>query len=211
MPAYALCETCEERCWENLHWIADHWRDLEEQLTAPEKPADGMPRGTRDAVGINLNGNVVDARRRITDTLRYWVQVILDENPGFDGPKDHPVAMARYLAKQHRRITRHHDAGVAAGLAIDAHDLRRLAFRYGFPSGARLFQPKPPIPCREEIEGEACPGEYQTWVTDRMDELPDLKCSWEPTHTLSPAEFRRVGRRTLDPEAVKTFIDAIGA
>lgn len=215
MPAYAICGVCEERCWENLHWIADHWADLEEQLTAPEGAADGMPRAKiRDAVGISLNPKVVALRRKVYDELRYWVQVILDENPGFTGPKDDVVAFARYLARQHRRITRHHSPGVAAALPIVAHDLRREMYPLAFPSGGRLYTPEPVIPCAEHTEtdqGERvpCPGHYRAWVTDRADGIPDLTCSEDRSHVLSPAGFRRAGRQTMKAEAALRLVQEI--
>lgn len=209
MPGYGICDICEERCWENLHWLADHWADLEDQLAAPDRPADGMPRSRSDATGIVINDKVAELRRKVHDTLRYWSQVVLDENPGFTGPKDDPVSLARYLARQHRRITRHHDAGLAAALPIDVHDLRREVFKRAFPSGARLWTPEPEIPCKETTEDGPCPGQYQTVVHDRMDGVPDLHCSIDRTHLLTPAEFRRVGRQTMKGEAAMRLVQAI--
>lgn len=214
MPGFAICDICEERCWEDLHWIADHWDDLEVMLTSPTRGPDGMPHAKSDATGIVINDAVAELRRRLADDLRYWCQVILDENPGFSGPKDDVVSFARYLARLHKRITRHHDAGLAAALPVDVHDLRREMYRRAFPSGARLYTPEPAIACVEHEtsdEGERiqCEGIYRAWITDGTDGMPDLTCSVNEEHVLTPMGFKRAGRQTMKADAMMRLRDAL--
>lgn len=215
MPGMAICDVCEERCWESLHWIADHWRDLEQMLTAPERGADGLPRGTRDGTGITLNEAVADLRAEVASTLAYWAHVILDEHPGFEGPKSQDApTLARYVARQHRRITRHHDHGLAASLPIDVAELRRQVRRRAFPSGARLFDPEPAIPCMEHSTSDLgeridCPGHMVAWVHGRMDGYPDLVCTEDETHRLEPARWMKAGKRAMNEAAARALDAAI--
>lgn len=213
MPNHAICDVCEERCWESLHWLADHWQDLEVQLTRPEShAASGMPKGGRDGTGIELNEAVADLRHQLDAALHHWVHVLLDEAPGFKGPKSEPVTMARYLAMHHKRITRMTDGAIAADFTCAVADMRRQMRRRAFPSGARLYDPE--LPCAEHSTSDLgeripCPGRYVTWVTDRMDGTPDLVCTEDENHVLTPAEFRRAGRRTVKAAAAATMLEAI--
>jgi len=214
MPGYSICDICEERCWENLHWLADHWPDLEVMLTAGSRGPDGMPHAKSEVTGISINETVAELRRTITDTLRYWTHVILDENAGFTGTKDDAVSMARYVAGHSRRITRHHDEALAAALPIDANDMRRQMYRRAFPSGARLYIPEPEIPCAEHAvsdlgERVPCTGIYRAWITDQTDGVPDLLCSEDEEHVLTPEGFRRTGRRVIKTAAAMALVRAI--
>lgn len=212
MPGFALCDVCEERAWEHLHYIARHWDDLGKMLTHPESSAyDGMPKAPdSEETGIELNEKVLETRTRIVHWLHYWVRVVLDDNPGFVGPADEPRAQAKWLAMQCARITRGWDKPQAASFATEARDVMRELRSRAFPSGARLFVPEPLIACAEhtvDAEGARvpCPGHYRAWITERTDGLPDLVCSEDREHLLTPAGFKRAGRVTMRQDAAEAL------
>ena len=203
MPGFAICERCETRAWESLHWIADTWDATAEALTVPEVH-DGERHGSRGAsTGIALNEVSTTARAQTRETLRFWVHVILDQHPGFKGPRDHDApAYARYVARHIKTLTRTPDDFQAVGLLSDIAQLRRLVRRAAYPSGARLFDTG--MACTEHGTNDQggrvpCPGTMQTWVTDRMETLPNLVCSVDRDHILEPHTWMRA-RRGLAPE-----------
>lgn len=214
IPGHNICDICEERCWENLHWLADHWADLEQMLTRPEHHGyDGMPRKPdSEETGIELNEAVAELRHQVDAALHHWVKVILDDGPGFTGPRSDPVSMARYLARHHKRITR---GAKGADFTVAVAGMRREVNRRAFPSGARLYDPEPPILCVEHGTSDTgertpCPGHYVTWMTNRTDgTLPDLTCTVDKTHVLTPAGFRRAGRLTMQAGAAGRMVNAI--
>lgn len=213
MPGFAICERCETRAWESLHWIADSWDDTADALTVPEVH-DGERRGSRGAsTGIALNETAASARAETREKLRFWVHVILDQHPGFIGPRDQDApGLARYLARHIKTLTRTPDDFQAVGLLSDIADLRQLVRRAAYPSGARLFDTG--MPCTEHATSDTgeripCPGTMQTWVTNRMDTLPNLVCSEDREHILEPHTWMRA-RRGLAPEIRQWQREATG-
>lgn len=217
---HPLCATCEARVAEHLRDIADLWPDTEEALRAPSggtgraEPVSGS-RTHR----LPLNEDVADARAHTLTTLAYWSQVVAAA-AGYPPPAAFTLEtipnLARWLATHHLYLTRNDDEGVCISIAHDAHDLRRQLRRVTYPSGARRFpgRHEAQLPCVEHTTDDTgartpCPGVYYAWITDRMDGFPDLRCTEDPEHTLTPAGFRRLGRATLDPDGTRNLLAAI--
>jgi hypothetical protein len=188
----ALCEKCEDRAWDDLQVVARVWPDTEVQLMGAVKGGDGSGvRAVKDP-GLSLNPRVVEARQDITNTLLFWAHLLLDERRTLTAPKGEADALARFVGANLAHLTHHHDQGIAVSIAEDARRLAKLARRTAYPSGARLF--KPGVPCTEHTTNDLgeripCPGEYQAWVIEGNG-LPELACTEDQTHTLSPTGFK---------------------
>ena len=119
--------------------------------------------------------------------------------------------LASWLGTNLRHLTRHNDQREAVAfveeVTRDARVLRSLAE----PLGARKYAPG--IPCVEHLtdamgQRVPCGGSYEARVWDGMGVVPDLRCTVDGTHILTPAGFRRLGR-ALNKGAVEALAEAI--
>lgn len=192
-----ICHDCADRAASNLQDVARDWPATEAQLTAPDRGNDGTGVKSARNPGIDLNPRVVEARADITHTLTFWAHLLLDENQTLPRPRQDVPGLARFVGTNLRHLTHHHDHGLAVSIIEDAHRLARLARSTAYPKGARRYEPG--IPCVEHDTDDTgarvpCPGEYGAWVWDGMGHVPDLECSADREHVLTPAGFRRLGR-----------------
>ena len=195
MPGCSVCDVCEDRAWEACQTIARTWAATEAQLTAPV--THGEPVKSSRSPGLDLNPRTVEARQRIATEVAFWAHVLTDAASTLRPRGDDVPALARFLGSNLRHLTRHHDEGVAGAFAGEIRALGRLAVRTAYPKGARLFEPG--IPCVEHGTDDrgvrvVCVGTYGAWVWEGMGLLPDLRCSEDQTHVLTPEGFRRLGR-----------------
>ncbi len=210
---WPLCEVCEQRVSENLRDIADLWPDVTEALRSPEVHGEKVSKSR--TIGLPLNETVADARRDALNTLAYWVHVIVEEASTLTAPSfdlEHLPDLAHFLAKHSRWLTRNYDQGVCISISADAHRLRRDLRRAAYPNGGRRYDPG--IACVEHGTDDQgarvpCPGHYTAWVFDGMGFQPDLTCSADSAHVLTPAGFRRLKRTVIDPAAAKNLMAAI--
>ncbi|HEY9250567.1 MAG TPA: hypothetical protein VIO38_15615 [Rariglobus sp.] len=212
MRGAPMCEACEDRAWSDLQTVARVWPDTEAQLTAPNKGGDGTGVRSARAPGIDLNPRVVEARKDITNTLTFWVHLLIDEHETLQLHGTDPSAMARFIGSNVRHLTHHHDEGIALSIVEDAHRLARLVIATAYPKGARRYEPG--IPCVEHATSDMgervpCAGEYGAWVWDGMGYVPDLECSLDRGHVLTPDGFRRLGRTVLRMGATTNLANAI--
>lgn len=215
---WPLCEVCEERVAENLRDIAEVWPDTEEALRVPEMVGGEKVSGSA-TIGLPLNEAVADARREALTTLAYWAQVVVQEAQTLTAPPfdlEHVGGLATWLSVHYRRLTRNYDEGVCISISADAHRLRSDLRRAAYPSGARRFpgRHERQLPCVEHgvnDQGERvqCPGTYFTYIVRGMDGFPDLRCSEDETHIMTPLGFRRLGRVALDREGSRRLMAAI--
>lgn len=216
---WPLCTTCEDNIATNLRDIARIWPDTTDALTNTTTNHGEPVSGTRTN-NLPLNEAVADAR---TETHRYlttWAHTAATTaglNPPPTTTLDTVPQLATWLARHHKALTRNYNQDTALSTTY-THDLRRKLHNVTYPTGARRFPNRndPQLPCIEHTtnqhgERTPCPGTYSTWITDQTDGLPDLTCSENPEHVLTPAGFRRLSRAALDPAAAARFTAALTA
>lgn len=215
---WALCAVCEERVSENLRAIAAIWPDTEDALRTPTVAGGEKVSGTATH-GLPLNEAVADARREALTRLAYWAQVVVQESQALTAPPfdlAHLPGLARWLAKHHRHLTRNYDEGTSISISVDAHEILRELRKVTYPTGARRFprRDEQQLPCVEhgvDDQGRRtpCPGVYYTYLSDRMDGFPDLRCTEDATHIMTPLEFRRLRRAVVDADGARRLMAAI--
>lgn len=122
-----------------------------------------------------------------------------------------PAFLAGFVATNLRTITHGQDEWLAVGIAVDARTIAGNARANVAPSGRRTY--KPGIPCTEHSTDEhgqriPCQGEYQAKVTDGMGYVPDLVCSVDAGHVMTPGGFRTLGR-VMDKGGAERLLGAL--
>jgi len=212
MRGAPVCDVCEERAYDDLQAIARCWPGTEAMLTAPNKGGDGTGVRSTKNPGIDLNEKTVAARVDITNTLTFWVHLLIEEHPTLTAPRGEADTLARFIGTNLRHLTRHHDHGLAVSIIEDARRLSKLCKRIAYPTGARRYEPG--IPCVEHDTNDLgeripCPGEYGAWVWDGMNHRPDLTCNADPTHVIEPSGFKRLARRVTPEQAMVNLMQKI--
>ena len=198
MPRSALCETCIQRTWDDLQTIAKLWDQTADMLvrhgSGSERRAPG-PSG-----GIDLVDYVLRKRAEVKTTCTFWIHVLLeDERIGQAPSIDDVPRLARMVATHldhltHAPMMEGHQVSIREDARSMARSLRKAL---GFDPARRVDTG---IRCTEHDTDDAgqrvpCMGTYTYTVHERMDGFPDLVCTEDDTHRITPEGFRRVARR----------------
>lgn len=206
MPGSPICDTCEHRAYEAWRRVATQWHQTINALTATttSDSAGYITGGTTPE--LTINEHAADDRKKILTDARYWTHILLDTGriARVPDPDDVP-RMASLIATHITHLTRLHTTGPtgiphAVGIVQDALACGGKMRWLVNPQPTRRF--KPGIPCTEHTTSDTgervhCPGEYTARLGEQMTGLPDLVCSEDSSHVLTPAGFRRLGR-TID-------------
>src|SRR5690606_2975488 len=105
-----LCDTCEQHVADDLARIAELWPDTEDALTGNTTGTSGEKVSTSRTTRLPLNEAVADARRETLTTLAYWAQEVGTVAGTLTPPPftlERTPDIARWLARNHRWLTRH--------------------------------------------------------------------------------------------------------
>lgn len=213
-----LCGACTDRLRDGLRKIASRWDDLEKALISSEPGAPGEGhRGRSTSTGLAINERVSRVRRQVSDLMWFVVQVIRDDcddlkRPFAGPPSTDPGAMAEWVAQwQIPHITGTTAQETAEEIADDVHRAERATWNALEP--ARWVNVN--LTCDQfgtSDMGERVPCEGTMRAHVGRGVLPDLVCSQDPSHTVSPAQWERSQwRRTkeLDEHAMKRLVRQI--
>ena len=122
-----------------------------------------------------------------------------------------PAFLAGFVATNLRTITHGPDEWLAVGIVTDARTIAGTARGHVAPSGRHTY--KPGIPCVEHTtDGHGqrvpCGGEYVARVQDGMGYVPDLVCTVNGSHVMTPGGFRTLGR-SMDKGGAERLLGAI--
>lgn len=197
-PRSVLCPTCIQRTWDDLQAISKLWDQTAEMLV--RHGAGSERRAPGPGGGIDLVDYVLRNRATVKTTCTFWVHVLLeDEQIGNVPPVDDVPRLARMVATHLDHLTHAPMMeGHQVSIREDAHTMARsLRKALGFDP-ARLVNTG--IPCTEHTTDDMgqrvpCAGTYTYTVRERMDGFPDLVCTDDDEHRITPEGFRRVARR----------------
>lgn len=205
---------------DDLLAIADAWPDLLERL-AREGRAGGEKVSGTHTPGLVLNEHVSEVMRELTSWVHFLTRVLMEE-VSVDGrpwrpASTSPADLLREIARERiGHFTEHEDEGLRLTFCDEARDMRHLAERTAYPSGRRVIPLQ--IPCTEHGTSEAgerieCDGWYEVLLDpERPGLIPDMVCSVDATHRVTPAEWQRATRRTaMDPVAARALLARIRA
>ena len=213
-----LCPSHVAKVRGDLLKIADRWADLEAALTSSEKvTSEGAKPKRSTSTGLAINEAVSKARADCTSIVWYALQVIRDvcDTAGrdFAPPRtDDTGEMARWVATWHLvTITAKVEQEVAERIAGDLIDAESATFNALDP--VRWVNVN--LACDDHGTTELgervpCTGTMRARVGRGV--LPDLVCSVDPGHTISPAQWERAQwRRTrdLDEEGMRRLVRRI--
>lgn len=193
-----LCERCDERAYEDWRMVVKLWPSTVHALVH-HSPGVGEKVDGTPTYGLDLDETAIERRDKVLEDLRYWIHVLIDEERITQAPKhDDAAAMASVVATHVAHLTHHHDEHLAVCVAVDARKAARSCRWLSAPQRSRVYRSG--IPCVEHTEDDMgqrvpCPGEYRAKLDDVVVEMPDLKCSENPEHTLTPSGFRGLGRQ----------------
>lgn len=206
MRGSAVCDTCEQRAYEAWRRVATQWHQSINALTAGTAGASAGRITGGNVSELTINEHAAGDRKKILTDTRYWCHVLLEQGriqrtPAPDDVPRMASLIATHIAHLTRlRTTSETGAPHAVGVIQDALDCGRLMHWLVNPQPTRRFRPG--IPCAEhdtDDQGQRidCPGEYTARLGEQMTGLPDLTCTHDATHILTPAGFRKLGR-TID-------------
>lgn len=183
----------------DLRAVADAWDDLQTAATAQTRAGGGGPiTGTKDH-DLRVGWTALAVERDIRNDLHFAWRVLSDETTGpLPVTRTVPDQLA-YLADWRAPWLAHHsDLGEAF-----VEDWGRNAARCkaaAYPEKRRVLDVG--VRCVQYADlpdgaGERvlCAGAYQVTLDPRSDLVPDLVCSADATHRVSPVEWQRVGRK----------------
>ena len=213
-----LCQSCTDRLRANLRTIAARWDDLEAMLTAAEKGGGDGGRGNHaDSVGLSLNEAAMRARTAASNLAWFAMQVIRDDYDDLGRPFTPPnpptvPALLTWVERWHLAHLLHDGAEETAHeIDRDAAQVERLTFNALEP--VRWVDVN--LTCDKHGTsdmGERVPCEGKMRAKVGRGVLPDLVCSDDPSHVVTPAQWERAQwHRTakLDEAATRRLVRQI--
>ena len=200
IPGTQICQHHEDKAWDACQAIAKTWPQTQHQLTHP--PTHGDKIRFTPQPGLSLNQWILNARTETQRTLWYWTAQLIHYAPTLrvKGDTNDPPTLARFLGTNITHLTRR-DFGPAFTTQIT--HTARLCAKAAHPYTNRNYRPG--IPCNEND----CAGQYTAQLWDGMGYLPDLQCTHDPSHVLTPAQFRRLGKKLTPDQAARRFLETI--
>lgn len=213
-----LCADCVGVMRDKLRKIVERRDDLFAALTAAETGAGGGGGNHADSVGLALNDRAIKARQQVSELAWFMVQVLRDDfddlGRPFAPPKQgsDPFAVLAWVERWHLpHLTAATSAETAEELAGDVYKAERATWNALEP--ARWVDVN--LTCDQHATselGERVPCEGQMRARVGRGSLPDLVCSQDPAHRITPAEWERAQwRRTrrLDDQAMRQLVRKI--
>lgn len=210
---------------EHLETIADAWVALDDLIAAGSTPGSGAG---KPASRVPIDAHVADVRTELALWVRFLARVLMEEvtierhvpTPWVDaGTHAEPWApptldtglLVRYIAKERiGHFLAHEDQHLRVEFLDDAERLSSLARRTAWPSGARWLRTG--VECTEHGTSDlgervVCTGEYRVHMLPGQEAMPDMVCSEDQEHRITPLEWQRaMRRRPMDAKAAAKFV-----
>ena len=174
--------------------IAAAWPDLLTKLGREGSAAsDGMPKPVSRTPGLVINEHISQTMAEVREWVTFLTRVLIDEAKWTPPHTDTPRLITRIARERIGHFTEHPDDLLRMAFYDDAVEMRRKVERAAYPDGYRTLDTR--IPCEEHGTSDAgerivCAGTYT--VRPRADGvMPDLICSAERQHRVSPVEWSR--------------------
>jgi hypothetical protein len=191
---------------DDLLAIADAWPALRVRLgQAGQGDRSGVR--TKPASRPPIDVHVSDVIGELTAWVMFLAHVLVDETDWTPRDVDTPLVLRQIARERVGHFTAHEDEMLAMTFVDDARENRRKAETTAYPSGRRRI--KLGIPCADAGTGEdgsriPCGGEYAVTLVEDNPLFPDMVCTSDATHRITPAEWQQASRKTgtMDPEAM---------
>lgn len=189
--------------------IADTWPALTARLR-PGSSADRSGVHVAPSSRPPIDVHVSDVVAEVTEWAHFLAHVLMDETDWRPDDTSMP-ALARGLAERVGHFTEHPDEQLALAFTDDAKRLAHLVRSTALPTGRRTVR----VGLRCEMhdtsplgERVACTGWYTLVLDpDKPGYIPDLVCTQDGQHRITPDEWQRAYRRTaMRPEAAAALI-----
>ena len=222
-----FCPVCVDRMRSQLESIAAAWPDLQDSLGASERVSSaeqGHQKNGGKSHGTALNERVSDAMRAASLLVWAMTRILLDdydeEGRVLPVPKvqDTPT-LAAWLAKLHvGHFASHPGDNLALETLEDIRTAHRNVMAAAYPKGGRKVETG--LPCDQHgtsTMGERvpCEGTMVAYVAPGMSWTPDLVCTVDPQHRLTPDVWQRPGwkraHERMDPAGVRALVGRIKA
>lgn len=197
VPRSVLCDVCIQRTWEDLQAVAKLWDQTTLELVRHGSRSERAAPGP--STGIDMVEPIMRRRGQVKAGLSFWVMVLLDDNRIGRSPSiDDIPRMATLIATHLDHLTHHEEERLQLDIRHGAHEMKRsLRKCLGFDPTKRVDTG---IRCTEHVTDDMgqrvpCAGTYTYTVHERMDGFPDLVCTDDEEHRVTPEGFRRVARR----------------
>lgn len=199
---------------DDLLAIADAWPDLLDRLGREGRTGGEKVSGSHTP-GLVINEAVSEVMRELTSWAFFLARVLMEEVDDWRPASSAPDDLLRQIARERiGHFTEHPDDGMRMTFGDEARDMRHLAERTAYPSGRRHIPLN--IACTEHAtstlgERVECPGAYTVLLDpERPGLVPDMVCSQDPQHRITPDEWQRASRRSaLDPTATRALLARI--
>jgi hypothetical protein len=189
---------------DDLLAIADAWPAL---LVRLAQTGQGDRSGVRTAPGSRppLSTDISDVKGELEAWVVFLAHVLMDETDWTPRSVE-TIALLREIARERiGHFTHHEDDLFALTFVDDARDNRRKIETAAFPHGRR----KIPLHVMCEMHDTDpdggrvdCLGWYYATIDPEVTTgIPDMVCDKDGTHRITPAEWQRASRRTMDPAA----------
>jgi len=216
--------TTYSRAREQLVDIATAWPVLTDMVAAGSTPGSGSG---KPASRTPIDAHVADVRTELALWVRFLARVLMEEVvverwPGVPWSAGHRVAepwapptldtgeLAHHMATERiGHFLAHEDQHLRVEFLDDAKRLSGLARRTAWPSGARWMRTG--VECTEHGTSDlgervVCQGEYRVFMHPDQDVVPDMVCTDDSAHRITPLEWQRAQRRNpMDAQAAARF------
>lgn len=189
---------------DDLLAIADAWPVLEVRLA---QQGQGDRSGVRTAPGSKPPGSldIIDVMFELEAWVVFLAHVLRDETDWTPPSITTPDLLREIARFRVGHFTAHPDEMLRLAFQDEAQENRRKAESAAYPHGRR----KIPLHVRcewddtsAEGEGVHCLGWYHATIDPEVTVgIPDMVCDKDGTHRITPAEWQRASRRTMDPSA----------
>lgn len=205
-----------DRARGHLLTIANTWPRLDELVASGSTPGSGAG---KPASRAPIDAHVADVRQEIALWVRFLARVLMEEVtiervaheqtvipfvPPIVAEPWAPPALDTGLLVRHIATERighflaHEDQHLRIEFLDDAERLAGLAHRTVWPSGARWLRTG--VDCAEHGTSDmgervACKGEYRVLMLPEQGAIPDMVCTEDQAHRITPLEWQRAQRR----------------
>lgn len=184
----------------HLRETAEIWPELEDRLGGGGK-AEGEKISTQPGSKPTIDAHVADVMHQIQDWTVFLCRALMDETDWKPPAELDTPGLLRDIAKWRiGHFTEHEDEALRQAIIDDAEEYHSLALRTARPSGVRRIPLH--VPCQEHgttDQGErvACEGEYYALLKPWESTIPDMICTEDEEHRMTPLMWQRAQKRGL--------------
>lgn len=192
--------SCANPQQHHLRATAELWPELEDRLGGGGT-GDDVKIDSRPGAKLPIDTHVADVMHEIQAWVTYLCRVLLDETDWKPPVELDTPGLLQDIAKWRVGHFLADDYDEMARLAFidDAEEKHALAFKTARPSGVRRI----PLHVRcmdhgtnDQGERMPCEGEYYALLLPWRSDIPDMICSEDETHRMTPLGWQRAQKKT---------------